>query len=120
MTQKETLADTATSAIPMMHPEILDLARQRIGALFTAQKELMETLEGINHDIFNRARAEAELASEFVGKLSAARSMPDATTTYQEWANRELELLAEDGRHMFANGEKMMQVSRRLFVPNGP
>jgi hypothetical protein len=120
MTQKDALGDaTASPAIPLMHPELLDLARKRMDALLSVQQELMQTLEGINHDMFNRAKAEAALASEFVGKLSAARSVPDATSTCQEWASRELELLAEDGRHMFANGEKMMQVSRRLFAPNG-
>jgi phasin protein len=120
MTQKETLGDAATSpAIAMMHPEILDFARKRMDALLEVQKDFMQTLEGINHDWFNRAKAEAELASEFVGRLSAARSVPDATTTCQEWASRELELLAEDGRHMFANGEKIIQASRRLFSSNG-
>ena len=120
MTQQAAHGDTATSpAIPMMHPEILDLARKRMDALLEVQKDFMQTLESINHDLFNRARAEAELASEFVGKLSAVRSVPDATTTCQEWASRELELLAENGRHMFANGEKIMQASRRLFASNG-
>jgi hypothetical protein len=117
MIQKETLGETQmSSAIPQMHSEILNLARKRMDTFLTVQKEFMQTLEDINHDIFNRAKAEAELASEFVGRLSAVRSVPDATTTYQEWASRELELLAEDGRHLFANGEKIMEVGRRLFA----
>jgi len=120
MTQKDIHGDPATSAaIAMMHPEVFDFARKRVDALLAVQKDLMQTLEGINHDMFNRVKVEAELASEFVGKLSAARTVPDAATTYQEWASRELELLAEDGRHLFANGEKIMQASRRLFAGNG-
>jgi phasin protein len=124
MTQKDSHSDTATFsaaalAPPMLNPELLDLAKRRMDALLEVQKEFMATLEDIHHEMFDRARAQAELTSEFVNKLSAVRSVPDATTTYREWANRELELLAEDGRHLFANGEKIMQASRRLFGRNG-
>lgn len=103
------------SAIPLFHPELLDMARTRIEGLLEVQKELMHTLESINHDLFNRVKAEAELASEFISKLSGVRSVPDATTAYKEWASREMELIAEDGRHLIANGEKLMQASQRLF-----
>jgi phasin protein len=95
--------------------EIIDVTRKRIEALLDVQKELMQMLEGINHDLFNRAKKEAELATEFVGKLAGARSVPDATSTYHEWASKEMELLAADGHQMFAHGEKLMQASRRLF-----
>lgn len=120
MNQKEVGGDPGTSrAVPMMHPEMIDFARKRLDALLEVQKDFMRTLEGIHHEMFDRAKAEAELASEFVGRLSTVRTVPDATTTCQEWASRELELLADDGRHMFANGEKIMQASRRLFYANG-
>jgi Phasin protein len=99
----------------LLPSELLDVAKKQIESLLEVQKELMQTLEGINHELFNRAKKEADLASEFVGKLAAARSVPDATTTYQEWATKEMELLAADGRQMFAHGEKIMQASRRLF-----
>jgi len=115
----DTAAPSPASVMPMLNPELLDLAKRRVDALIEAQKEFIAAFEGIHHEMFDRARAEAELTSEFVGKLSAVRSVPDATTTYREWANRELELLAEDGRNLFANGEKIMQASRRLFGRNG-
>ena len=77
----------------LLPSELLDVAKKQIESLLEVQKELMQTLEGINHELFNRAKKEADLASEFVGKLAAARSVPDATTTYQEWATKEMELL---------------------------
>jgi hypothetical protein len=95
--------------------DLIEASRKRIEALLEVQKELMQTLEGINHDVFSRAKKEADIASEFIGKLAAARSFPDATTTYQQWATKEMELLSSDGRLMFAHGEKIMQASRRLF-----
>jgi hypothetical protein len=119
MAQQDPIMEKAfMSAIPLLHPEIIDQAKAKIEALFEVQKELVHTIEEINLELFNRAKAEAELASEFVTKLSAVRSVPDATTTYHTWASREMELLAANGRQMIANGEKFMQASRRLF-PNG-
>lgn len=104
------------SAIPLFHPELFDMARTRIAALLEIQREVMHTFESINHDLLNRMKAEAALASEYMSKLSAVRTVPDATMAYKEWASREMELLAEDGRHMMANSEKLMQASQRLFA----
>jgi hypothetical protein len=107
-------------AMPILIPsELIETARKQIESLLEVQKELMQTLEGINHDVFSRAKKEADIASEFVGKLASARSIPDATTTYQEWATKEMELLAAAGRHMFEHGGKIMQASRRLFSNGG-
>jgi len=119
MTQTNPSYDKATQAATLIPSELLDVAKKRVESLLEVQKDLMATLEDINHELFNRAKKEAELASEFVGKLAGVRSVPDATTTYQQWATKELELLAADGRQMFEHGEKIMQVSRRLFSSNG-
>jgi hypothetical protein len=116
MNQTNPNFEEATRAATLIPSELLDMARKKIESLLDVQKDFMQTLEGINHELFDRAKKEAELASEFVGKFAAARSVPDATTTYHEWATKEMELLAADGRQMLANGEKLMQASRRLFA----
>jgi hypothetical protein len=119
MSQASTGTEKAMQGATMIPSELMEATRKRIESLLEIQKELMQMLEGINHELFNRAKKEAELASEFVGKLAAARSVPDATSTYHEWATKEMELLAADGHQMFAHGEKLMQASRRLFSGNG-
>jgi hypothetical protein len=107
--------DTDKAAASLIPSELIEVSRKRIESLLAVQKEMMQMLEGINQDLFNRAKKEAELASEFVGKLAGVRSIPDATSTYHEWATKEMELLAADGQQMIANGEKLLQASRRLF-----
>ena len=115
MNQATPNVETAMQSATLIPSELIEITRKRIESLLDVQKELMQMLEGINHDLFNRAKKEAELASEFVGKLASAKSVPDATSTYHEWATKEMELLAADGHQMFANSEKLMQASRRLF-----
>src|SRR5216683_4789242 len=80
MTQTDSNVEKATHAATLIPLELLDAAKNKIEALLEVQKELTQTLEGINHELFNRAKKEAELASEFVGKLASVRSVPDATT----------------------------------------
>jgi Phasin protein len=94
----------------------LDAAAKQIESLLMVQTDLMQTFEGMNHELFNHARKEAEIASEFVSKLAGVRSIPDATSTYQEWATKKMDLLAADGHQMLVHGEKFMQTSRRLFA----
>jgi hypothetical protein len=115
MNQATPNVEKAMQSATLIPSELIEITRKRIESLLDVQKELMQMLEGINHDLFNRAKKEAELASEFVGKLASVRSVPDATSTYHEWATKEMELLAADGHQMFANSEKLMQASRRLF-----
>jgi len=116
MTQARPDFNRETQETTLIPSELLGLARKQIESLLEVQKELMTELEGINQELFTRAKKEAELASEFMGRLADARSVPDATTTCQEWATKEMELLAADGRNLFEHGGKIMQASRRLFA----
>jgi hypothetical protein len=118
MTQTNPNFDKATQPAILSPSELVDVAKNKIEAVMEVQKEMMQTLGGINHDLFIRAKKEAELASEFVTKLAGAWSVPDATTTYHEWATKEMDLLSADGQQMFEHGEKIMRASWRLFAPS--
>jgi hypothetical protein len=37
---------------------------------------------------------------------------------YQEWASRRFEMMAEDGKHLLADTQKLMEAATRL-LPNG-
>ncbi len=116
MAQNESEFVNPMSAAPFVHPEIFDFAKKRVESLLAAQKEMVQTLEGIHQNMFTHVKAENALAAEFISKIGSVRSVPEATSAYHEWASREMELFAEDGRRMFENGEKLLQASRRMFV----
>jgi hypothetical protein len=50
------------------------------------------------------------LASEYFAKLAAAKSIPDAAIVYQSSANRQMEILAENGRQLMTASEKMTKL----------
>ncbi len=58
---------------------------------------------------------EANLASEFTSKLTAARYIPEATSACQEWTRRRFEMMAEDGKHLLANTQNFMETGARLM-----
>jgi hypothetical protein len=65
-----------------------------------------------------RATAEVELGLKTSKKLTAAHSVPDAVTAYQEWLSEEMSARAEDARLLMSNGQKLMDASSR-FLSSG-
>ena len=98
--------------------EFAATAMKRFGEFTKAQTEQLSNFQETNRQWLERVQAEASLASELISKLTAARSIPDAMTAYQEWGSRRLEMMAEDTKHLMDNTQKFMQTSARL-IANG-
>ena len=101
-----------------MPAEFAEVGKKRVEEFVNAQTELVEKLQEMNRQWFDRAQSEANLASELAAKLTAARSIPDAMAAYQEWASRRFEMMAEDGKHLLADTQKIMEAATHL-LPNG-
>ena len=120
MAQKESRAErTEKSSSSNVIPNEFGAARKnRSGGLFNLQAELLSELQEINHRWFDRAQSEANLASEFASKLTAARSVPEAMAACQQWTSRRFEMLTEDGKYLLADTQKFMAMGAR-FMPHG-
>jgi hypothetical protein len=66
--------------------------------MIDVQKEFIDAIEEVNREWGARVKAEQDLATEFAGKLTAARSIPETAGIWQEWMSRRMELFAEDSR----------------------
>ncbi|MGC2833589.1 MAG: hypothetical protein WA238_05230 [Methylocella sp.] len=93
--------------------ELATDAMKRLEVLTKAQAEQFRER---NRQCLDRAQAEANLASEFVLKLAAARSIPGAVKAYQEWGSRRLEMVAEDTEHLMNDTQKFIQMSAQLLA----
>ncbi|MGB7100885.1 MAG: phasin family protein [Xanthobacteraceae bacterium] len=120
MAQKESHTERAEkSSLPNpMSTEFAEMGKKRIEEFVNMQTELLNEFQETNRQWFDRAQSEANLASEFVSKLTAARSIPEAMETCQEWTSRRFEMMAEDGKHLLADTQKFMEAATRL-LPNG-
>jgi len=112
MTQKE--RPTAARPLPNVDPaEIAAMGKKQVEAMTNMQKEIVEAIEEINGEWAARLKAEADLATEFAGKLSAAKSIPETTAICQEWMTRRMELFAEDTRRFAAGIQKFTAAATR-------
>jgi len=91
-----------------------EMGSKQFEAVLEVQKELFGTFEDMNRAWLARARSGVTLASELVGKLATARTIPDAAAACQECMNRQMEMFAENSRQMFADSEKLIRAGAPL------
>jgi len=84
------------------------------------QSEMLEVLSEISREWITRATSEAELAFKLPNKLTAARSMPDAFSAYQEWLGEWMNMFGEDSRRFVSNGRKLIDTGVRCFADHAP
>jgi hypothetical protein len=77
--------------------------------------EIIETFGEISREWAERMKTEADLVSELMQKLTAARSFPETTTACGEWMSRRMELLAEDNSRLLADTQKFWKAGTRLM-----
>src|SRR6516164_2968477 len=94
---------TKSSAPGFVPAAFGETGRKQFEAALEVQKELLGTLEEMNRAWLARAQSGVALASELVGKLATARTMPDAAAAWQECMNRQMEMFAENSRQMLAD-----------------
>jgi hypothetical protein len=99
----------------MVFPEMAEMGKKRVENFVDAQRELLNQLQERNRQWFDRMQSEAKIASDFANKVMGARSVPEAMTAYQEWANRQLEMTAEDAKRLFTDGQKFIEASTRML-----
>ena len=120
MSENETQPDKAEqSGTPdLIPPEFAQMGKKRLDELVAAQTEQFEKLREISRNWFDRMQSEAALASELATKLTAARSVPEIATAYQEWAARHMEKAAEDAKRIFIDAQKLAE-SGAQFLSKG-
>lgn len=112
--------DPPSNLIP---PEFAAMGKKQLEQLAATQKDLMAKFQDANKMWFDRMHSEATLASEFAARLTAARSMPEVATAYQEWAQRHMEMAAADAKRIFTDGQKLAETAAHSlssgWQPNG-
>jgi hypothetical protein len=96
-------------------PDLAAMGKKGFDELVALQTEQLEKLQEVNRNWIDRMQSEARLTSEFASKLTAARSMPEVTTAYQEWASQHMEMAAEDAKRIFLEGQILAETAGRLL-----
>jgi len=115
MSQKEDRHEGTQNTLPLNLTELPGMGNRWIEDLVKVQTGLFEKLQESNKRWLDRLQSEANIASDFASTLASARSIPDVMSACQEWSNRRLVMMAEDGKHLFADAQKFMETSARLL-----
>jgi Phasin protein len=121
MAQNEPRSEPTEQSFPLnlMPTEFAEIGKKGIENFINAQTELFDNVQELNREWLRRIQSEANLTSEFASKLTTARTPPDAMTVCQEWSRRRLELMAEDGKHLLTDTQKLMEAGARMLAAGG-
>jgi phasin protein len=101
-----------------MKSELAAIGKQRFENFVSTQAEILGQFREMNELWLSRFRSEADLASEFATKLTAARSIPEAMSASQEWTSRRLQAITEDGMRLLTLIQKLAETSAHLVAPH--
>lgn len=87
-------------------------------AMLDMQKELLKAYEESGRAWVERVKAEVALWSDFAWKLRGSSTVPEGLKACQDTFAERMEMVADDGRRLFEDGQKIIaSVSRGM--PNG-
>jgi len=106
----------ATASI--LPTEFVEIGKKHVETMMEIQKELFDVFQEINQAWFDRARSAVTINSELIAKLTSARTVPETAEAYQQCMGKRMELLVEDGRRLFADSQKIVNLGTK-FLANG-
>ena len=110
--------DTASATAKQQVADFSKFGEAQAEATLAMQKELIDTYEEISRAWLARLKSEADLWSELVTKMSSVRTLPDALGAYQQCVAQRMQLVADDGRRLVEDSQKIMSTITRA-MPNG-
>ena len=92
-----------------------------IKAGLRAQKRMMDVLQDVSHAWFTRATSQTELAFRLPARLTAAQTIPDVLSAYQEWLNEWVDGVDQDSRRLVSDGKRIVDegVHSLTMPPSG-
>lgn len=83
--------------------------------MFGVQKAMLGELIFVGTEIFDRARTETQLFSEFSSKMAASHSVKDLETMCRECGQHQIDFIRRDSERIFKHGERMIETAANLF-----
>lgn len=123
MVQAQSTGHAGNSATPMdlqsLPLQFAEMGRKQFETMIEAQKQFLEAAEEMNRTWVAHTQLEANLVSDFIGKLASVRSLPDAASACQESMSRQLQVFTDDSRRLLHSGEKFMEAGAQALSNSG-
>ena len=110
------LSDTPTPEQSTTETAIADANRRAAHLMFGALQFMLEESVFAGSEIFERAKTEMHLFSEFASKIASAHSVKDINSMYAECSKHQLDFVRRDCDRLFRHGEHMIEAASKLFT----
>jgi Phasin protein len=113
---KEPHSEHRTKSVPnQTAAEFAAMGTKHMEEFAKVQTEILDQVRAVNQQWMERLQHQANLASKVAAQLATAHSIPEATSIYREWTSQQLELMANDGKHLLDDTQKLIGASARLL-----
>jgi hypothetical protein len=120
---KEPHSEHRTKSAPNQKvAEFAAMGKKHMEEFAKVQAEIFDQVRVVNQQWMEHLQYQANLASKVAIQLAAAHTIPEAMSIYREWTSRQLETIANDGKHLLDDTQKLIGISARLlsngWMPN--
>jgi hypothetical protein len=84
--------------------------------MFGAQKMLLEEIVFAGDEMFDRARTETHLLSEFVSKVAESHSVRDLRAMFEECSRHQIDFLRRGSERLFRHSQRMLEAASNLLA----
>jgi len=82
--------------------------------MFGVQKIMTDDILAANLDMFDRARIQTHLLTEFVTKMAGSHSVKDLTSMYRECSQHQIDFLRRDCDRLSRHHEWLVEMTSKL------
>jgi Phasin protein len=115
MSQDQSISSTLN---PMSFP-FKPMFAKDADSVSATQKLWMETAERANRDWAALFEAEAKLGSDFMSRVTAAKTIPDVAAAYQEWMSGQIALASKKWQTTFEDSRRLANACTRVAGNGG-
>ncbi|MGA8610165.1 MAG: phasin family protein [Xanthobacteraceae bacterium] len=113
---KEPRSEHKTKSAPHdMAAEFSAMGKKRMEEFARVQTELLDQMRQANQQWMERLQYQTNLASKLAAQLATVHSVPEAMSIYREWTSQQLEMMANDGKHLLEDTQKLIGTTARLL-----
>lgn len=99
--------------------EFMAEGRRRLEEMAGAQSHFWDRLQNANRTWLDRMQNEASMAADFANKLTAAKSLTETASLFQNWTMKHMEMASEDARRMMSETQEIMAAGARFWTNMG-
>jgi hypothetical protein len=103
----KTTDDTAT--------RVSEANKRAMDFISKSQRMVFEEAVFASNELFDRARTEMHLLSEFVSKMAGSHSVKDFRAMWEECGKHQIDFVSRDCDRLFKHGKRMIEATSKLF-----